>query len=99
MVVGRFVDALKLPAQKAGGRYKGTPDSGDTVVEDSPSRVFRDGEGMIRFKLSCCQIQIKNPQTYVFSCLRKRCRALNMAPSAGCTGANPANPIPAFISS
>jgi hypothetical protein len=32
MVVGRFVDALKLPAQKAGGRYKGTPDSGDTVL-------------------------------------------------------------------
>jgi hypothetical protein len=39
----------KLPAQKAGGLYK-TERRG--FVEDSPSRAFRDGEGILLVKRS-----------------------------------------------
>src|SRR5258706_14303735 len=36
----------KLPAQGAGGRYKGNAQRSHGFVEVSPSRVFRDGEGI-----------------------------------------------------
>ena len=45
-------ETKKLPAQKAGGLYKGNPQNVAMVfVEASPSRALRDGEGIFRFKI------------------------------------------------